>query len=52
MAVGPEDYANHSFARPVGVLIDGESGEAAGRGGRICVGRRRGGTESGVGVGL
>ena len=26
MSVGPEDYANHSFARPVGVLIDGESG--------------------------
>ena len=30
MAVGPEDYANHSFARPVGVLIDEESGRLRG----------------------
>ena len=26
MKVGPEDYANHSFARPVGVMVDEESG--------------------------
>ena len=30
MAVGSEDYANHSFARPVGVLIDEESGRLRG----------------------
>ena len=26
MVVGPEDYANHSFARPVGALVDEETG--------------------------
>ena len=30
MVIGPEDYANHSFARPTGVLIDDESGRLRG----------------------
>ena len=30
MKLGPEDYANHSFARPTGVLVDPESGRLRG----------------------
>ena len=30
MVIGPEDYANHSFARPTGVLVDEESGRLRG----------------------
>ena len=51
MVVGPEDYANHSFARPVGVLIDEETGEVVGRGGRIASGGGEGVLSRGVGLG-